>query len=56
MAEVIGGVGAAYDYTKRALRAGKSVVSSNKELVATHGAELNKLAREHNVNLSLIHI
>ena len=50
VAEVIGGVGAAYDYTRRALMAGKSVVSSNKELVATHGAELNELAREKGVN------
>ena len=50
VAEVIGGAGAAYDYTKRALAAGKSVVSSNKELVATHGAELAALAREKGVN------
>ena len=50
VAEVIGGVGDAYDYTKRALLAGKSVVSSNKELVATHGAELNGIAREKDVN------
>ena len=47
VAEVMGGVGAAYDYTRRALMAGKSVVSSNKELVATHGRELAVLAREH---------
>ncbi len=50
VAEVIGGVGAAYEYSKRALLAGKSVVSSNKELVATHGAELNEIARRKNVN------
>jgi len=50
VAEVIGGAKAAYDYSKLALAAGKSVVSSNKELVATHGAELNALAREHGVN------
>lgn len=48
--ETIGGVGAAYDFTKRALRAGKSVVTSNKELVATHGYELLSIAREQNVN------
>ena len=35
--ETIGGVGAALDYTTRALKAGKSVVTANKELVATHG-------------------
>lgn len=45
--EVIGGCGVAYDFTRRALKAGKSVVSSNKELVATHGAELLRLAREN---------
>ena len=50
VAEVIGGVGAAYEYSKRALMAGKSVVSSNKELVATHGDELCALARENGVN------
>ena len=48
--ETIGGLRVAYDYTKRALLAGKSVVTSNKELVAERGAELIKLAREKNVN------
>ncbi len=48
--ETIGGVGAAYDFTKRAINAGKSVVTSNKELVATHGHELLELARIKNVN------
>ena len=50
VAEVIGGVGAAYDYSRRAILAGKSVVSSNKELVATHGLELAALAKEHGVS------
>jgi homoserine dehydrogenase len=50
VAETIGGIGDAYEYTKRALQAGKSVVSSNKELVAVHGAELNELARKNGVN------
>lgn len=50
VAEVIGGTGAARDYSRRALLAGKSVVSSNKELVASFGDELNALARENNVN------
>ena len=45
--ETIGGTGAALDYTTRALKAGKSVVTSNKELVAAHGYELLQLAREH---------
>ena len=40
VAEVIGGTGEAYEYSKRALAAGKSLVSSNKELVAVHGAKL----------------
>ena len=43
--ETIGGAGVALDFTRRALAAGKSVVTSNKELVATHGYELNQLAR-----------
>lgn len=48
--ETIGGVGVAYDFTKRSLLAGKSVVTSNKELVATHGYELLSIAKEKNVN------
>ncbi len=48
--ETIGGVGAAYEFTKRALLAGKSVVTSNKELVATRGHELLEIARQKNVN------
>ena len=48
--ETIGGVGAAYEFTRRSLTAGKSVVTSNKELVAAHGCELLKLAGEKGVN------
>lgn len=47
--ETIGGVGAALDFTERALRAGKNVVTSNKELVAAHGRRLLDLAAEHGV-------
>ena len=50
VAETIGGATFAYDYTKRLLSAGKSVVTSNKELVATHGAELLRIATEQNAN------
>lgn len=50
VAEVMGGINPAYDYVKRCLKAGKSVVTSNKELVAAHGAELLELARQENVN------
>ena len=46
--ETIGGARVAYDYTKRALSNGISVVTSNKELVSTHGPELIKLAKENN--------
>ena len=48
--ETIGGVKAALDFTRRALRAGKSVVTSNKELVAGHGRELLELAGEKGVS------
>lgn len=48
--EVMGGINPAYDYTKRCLLSGKSVVTSNKELVAAKGAELLKIALEQNVN------
>ena len=47
--ETMGGVGAALDFTRRALMAGKSVVTSNKEVVAAHGYELTQLAKEKGV-------
>ena len=50
VAEVMGGVNPAYDFVKKCLEAGKSVVTSNKELVAVKGAELIKIANENNVN------
>lgn len=46
--EVMGGVGAAYQFTKQCLEAGKSVCTSNKELVAKHGAELLEIAKNKN--------
>ena len=48
--EVMGGVHPAYDYAVRALNSGKSVVTSNKELVAKKGAELLKTAKENGQN------
>lgn len=48
--EVMGGLNPAYDFTKSALLAGKTVVTSNKELVATHGTELISIAKEKSVN------
>ena len=48
--ETMGGLKPAYEFSKRSLLAGKHVVTSNKELVATHGAELIAIAKEENVN------
>ena len=48
--ETMGGLNPAYDFTKRALEAGKSVCTSNKELVAEHGVELLGIAKKKNVN------
>lgn len=48
--EVMGGLKPAYEYVKKCLLSGKSVVTSNKELVAAHGAELLAIAKEENVN------
>lgn len=48
--EVMGGVEPACTFVKQALMAGKNVATSNKELVARHGAELVALARENSVN------
>lgn len=50
VAETMGGVNPAYDFTMKLLKAGKSVVTSNKELVAQKGLELLETAKENNVN------
>ena len=50
VAELMGGLNPAYEFTKACLEAGKSVVTSNKELVARKGAELLHIAEKHNVN------
>lgn len=48
--EVMGGIEPAYTFVKRSLQAGKSVATSNKALVAKHGAELLSIARDKNIN------
>lgn len=48
--EVMGGVNPAYQFVKSALLKGKSVCTSNKELVARHGAELIETAKQNNAN------
>ena len=48
--ETVGGLKPAYDFTKRALMSGKSVCTSNKELVAAHGPELIRIAHENKCN------
>ena len=47
--ETMGGIKFAYEYTKALLESGKSVVTSNKELVAAHGDEFFRIAKEKNV-------
>ncbi len=49
VAEMMGGSHPAYDFTKACLLAGKSVVTSNKEVVATFGVELCRIAKENGV-------
>lgn len=49
VAEMMGGSHPAYEFTKAALEAGKSVVTSNKEVVANFGAELLATAAAHGV-------
>ena len=51
VAECIGGVGVAYDFVQRALLAGKSVVTCNKQMIAERGLELLSLAKEKHVFL-----
>ena len=48
--EVMGGIEPAYTFVKKSLLAGKSAVTSNKALVAKHGAELLAIAKEKNIN------
>jgi len=48
--ETMGGVNPAYQFVKECLESGKSVCTSNKELVASHGAELIAIAKDKNVN------
>ena len=48
--ETMGGTKPAYDFVKTALLNGKSVCTSNKELVAAHGAELIQIAEDKQVN------
>jgi homoserine dehydrogenase len=49
--ELIGGIEPARDYVLRAMRAGRHVVSANKQLLSQHGEELWACAREHGVQL-----
>ena len=51
MIEAIGGENPAREYLKRAITSGKYVVTSNKEVIAKHSAELQALAQKHNVGL-----
>src|SRR5207237_4311249 len=50
--ELIGGLEPAGGWIRKALRAGKSVVTANKQLVAHHGTELVRLARENHQHLA----
>ena len=50
VAETMGGVNPAFDFTMKLLKAGKSVVTSNKELVAQRGLELLQAAEESGAN------
>ena len=50
VAETMGGVNPAFDFTMKLLKSGKSVVSSNKELVAQKGPELLRAAEESGAN------
>ena len=51
MVELMGGIEPAREYLLRAMRAGKHVVTANKQLLSQHGEELFETAREHGVRL-----
>lgn len=48
--ETMGGTSPAFEFVRNALLSGKHVTTSNKALVAAHGTELLKIAKEKNVN------
>lgn len=50
--ELIGGLEPAGEWVRRALKSGKSVVTANKQLIARHGAELVRLARENGQHIA----
>jgi homoserine dehydrogenase len=50
--ELIGGLDPAADWVERALKAGKSVVTANKQLIARHGTELVRLAEAHGQHIA----
>jgi homoserine dehydrogenase len=50
--ETVGGISPAFDYVKRLLEAGKSVITSNKDLIAEKGVELHEIAAKSGVELS----
>ena len=52
--EVMGGIEPAYTFVKRCLQAGKSVATSNKALVAKHGAELLSIAKDQGINFLFV--
>lgn len=51
--EVMGGINPAYEYVKMALMNGIHVITANKDLIAEHGGELSKIAKENNVTIKL---
>lgn len=51
--EVMGGVNPAYEYVKMALIKGIHVITANKDLIAEHGSELSRIAKENNVTIKL---
>ena len=50
--ELIGGLEPAAEWVRRALQSGKSVVTANKQLIARHGTDLVRLARQHNQHIA----
>lgn len=51
--EVMGGINPAYEYIKKALKRGIHVITANKDLIAEHGCELSKIAKENKVTIKL---
>jgi len=49
--EIMGGIDPAFEYVSKCLESNKSVITANKDLIATHGKNLFQKAKQNNVSI-----